>query len=101
MRLALRLGLTLDQVKQQIDSRELAQWLAFDQIDPISYDRVELILARFMALIANTLQSKGNATAADYLPHIKKAKTTDSIAEAENAFRGLFRGTDKPVIRKP
>ena len=100
MRLALRLGMTLHRVKRDISSAELAKWMAFDRIDPFTIDRTELILARFMALIAN-ITGNQHATAADFLPFKRDQDQGDSFEKAANVFRGIFSGANQSTKRKP
>lgn len=98
--MARRLGMSLKQCKADIDSRELAQWIAFDRIDPFTIDRTELIIARFMALISNMMQKNGKATGADFLQFTDKPAKSDNLAKAERLFRGLFNGANQPAKRK-
>ena len=100
MRLARRLGMSLSRCKAEINSRELAQWMAFDRIDPFTVDRTELILARFMALITNLTQSKKKVSGADFLQFIDKPAKSDNLQEAEQYFRGLFNGANQSTERK-
>lgn len=100
MRLALRLGMTLKQLKREISSDELSKWMAFDKIDPFTINRVELILATFMALIAR-ITGNSKAKPVDYLPFARPEPKTDSFAKSANAFRGLFSGANQSIKRKP
>ncbi len=88
MRLALKLGKTLKQVKAEVSSQELTQWMAFDRIDPFTVNRVELMIARFMALL-NYWVTKEKRPAADFLPfHVKPAETAQTMEQKLKAYYG-------------
>lgn len=98
MRLALKLGMSLARVKQEINSAELSQWMAFDKVDPFTVDRIELILARFMALIANMSSKTGNHTAREFLPFAETRRETD-FTKLEQMFKSTY-GANKSTKRK-
>ena len=95
MRLALRLGKTLHQIKQEVSSSELAKWMAFDRIEPFTIDRTELIVASFMALIANMSSKKRQFKANDFLPFAQKKHETD-MTKVQSIMRGMY-GANKSI----
>src|SRR5688572_19982987 len=60
MRLAMRLGMTLDELGRRMSSRELSEWMAFDSIEPIDSDkRAELSAGIIASTLANCHLKRG------------------------------------------
>ena len=58
MTLALRLGRTLDELKQTLTARELRMWIEFDRINPISDRRGDIQAAQISATVLNSQGAK-------------------------------------------
>jgi len=58
MTLALRLGRTLDELKQTLTARELRMWIEFDRINPISDRRGDIQAAQISAAVLNSQGAK-------------------------------------------
>ena len=81
--LALRLGMTLHDLREQMSAEELMLWMAYDRVSPIADIRGD-IQASIVA--ASTLQAQGaKVSAVDLMPKWKDeaAAVVDVAAEAE------------------
>lgn len=58
MSLALRLGRTLGEVLDGIDTYELSLWREFDRLSPLGDERVDLLHAALAATVAQTAGAK-------------------------------------------
>lgn len=58
MTLALRLGRTLDELKQTLTASELRMWIEFDRINPISDRRGDIQAAQISAAVLNSQGAK-------------------------------------------
>ncbi|EOC1196132.1 phage tail assembly protein T [Cronobacter sakazakii] len=58
MTLALRLGRTLDELKQTLTARELRMWIEFDRINPIGDRRGDIQAAQISAAVLNSQGAK-------------------------------------------
>lgn len=65
--MARTLGLTLADLRRRMTVREFRLWSAFYDLDPWGPERIDLMLARVAAVVANC-HSKGGFTEADFLP---------------------------------
>lgn len=48
----------MHEIRRDIDSAELSQWMVYDKIEPFTVNRAELMLAQVLAMIANITQKK-------------------------------------------
>jgi hypothetical protein len=64
------------EAQERIDSREFAEWMAFDQIDPVGDERTDLMLAQLAALFFNANRDSGTSarSPADFMPFTEKTK---------------------------
>ena len=61
------------EAQRSIDSREFAEWLAYDRISPIGPERADWRAAMLAATLANVWRGKGAPLAiADFLPVFDK-----------------------------
>lgn len=58
MRLALRLGKTLGEVMEGMDTYELSLWREFDRLSPIGDERGDLLSATLAATVAQSVGAK-------------------------------------------
>lgn len=91
--LALRLGMTLHDLREQMSAEELMLWMAYDRVSPIADIRGD-IQASIVA--ASTLQAQGaKVTASDMMPKWAPEKVLPvdeehEAAEGEALFRAFL-----------
>ena len=91
--LALRLGMTLHDLREQMSAEELMLWMAYDRVSPIADIRGD-IQASIVA--ASTLQAQGaKVTASDMMPKWAPEKVLpvdeeQEAAEGEALFRSFL-----------
>lgn len=88
--LALKLGMSVRQAQQQIDSAEFAEWVAFNNIHPFMVDRVEYAVAIQSALLANIHSKDKKFTYSDFLIQGKKAPKRQSQDIIMKTLEGLY-----------
>lgn len=93
MKLALRLGRTVRELLAGITSAELTEWRAFDLIEPIGDDRMDLGFGIVSAQIANWAgkslkEGAEPAKPLDYMPFAVKPKLT--LAQKARAVLAKF-----------
>lgn len=52
---------SVERTKERCSSREFAAWVAYQRIEPLGFDRLEVMIAQLSALVANALRGKGRA----------------------------------------
>ena len=82
--MSLVLGIPINQMLDQMDARELAEYLAFDQIEPIGDIRADAAAGVIASTVANCHRSKGKSfTPMDFMPFAdrpaRKKMTTNEI----------------------
>ena len=83
--LALRLGMTLHDLREQMSAEELMLWMAYDRVSPIADIRGD-IQASIVA--ASTLQAQGaKVTATDMMPKWAPEKALP-VNEEQEAVQG-------------
>lgn len=62
--------MSVAQAQQQVSSREFAEWMAYNRIEPFGYERTDLGHAITAATVANSVKGKKGRTAKiiDFLP---------------------------------
>ena len=88
-RLALKLGMTLAEAQQRINSREFAEWIAFDRLDPIAEERADARAAMIAHLLACAFRGKGRAPKfEDFMPDYegRSAGGNQDAAAMEHQF---------------
>jgi len=87
--LALRLGKSVKECQQQIDSAEFSEWIAFNNIYPFIIDRAEYSTAVLASLTANIHSKNGNYTHEDFLlQKERKIQSGETIAATLGALYG-------------
>lgn len=68
-----------------IDSREFAEWMAYDRIDPFGLDRRDYGFAQLAAITANANRGKSTKprTTEDYMPDFGKRFVKRPAADIE------------------
>ena len=93
--LALRLGMTLHDLREQMSAEELMLWMAYDRVSPIGDVRGD-IQASIVA--ASTLQAQGaKVTTSDMMPKWAPEKVLpvdeeQEAAEGEASLRAYLQG---------
>jgi len=87
MTLALRLGRTLDELKQTLTARELRMWIEFDRINPISDRRGDIQAAQISAAVLNSQGAKVSMD--DVILQWNAPEQEDSSAGLEGFFSAL------------
>ncbi|NCG54918.1 phage tail assembly protein T [Serratia fonticola] len=67
MKLALRLGKTLGELRQSMSVSELRLWMAFDQLSPIGDERNDYHAAQITAAVFNSQRTKDPLSIRDTL----------------------------------
>lgn len=97
MRLALRMGRTLRELLATIDSAELTQWLAFDELEPLGADADDYRAALPAAVYINANRAQGAAAVhpLDLLPWSARQRREpvqlddDALVDAFDRLVGL------------
>ncbi len=78
-RLALCLGMTVEELGVRMSSRELSEWLAFERIEPFGDVRADIRQAMTTMFIANQWRKKGQPPIEidAFLPYLPKAQASD------------------------
>lgn len=87
MTLALRLGRTLDELKQTLTARELRMWIEFDRINPISDRRGDIQAAQISAAVLNSQGAKVSMD--DVILQWNAPEQEDSSAGLEGFFAAM------------
>ncbi|MCG1032002.1 DUF4035 domain-containing protein [Leclercia adecarboxylata] len=87
MTLALRLGRTLDELKQTLTARELRMWIEFDRINPISDRRGDIQAAQISAAVLNSQGAKVSMD--DVVLQWNAPEQEDSSAGLEGFFAAM------------
>ena len=83
--------MSVARAQTEIDSREFAEWVAFNSSDPFSINRTEAMLSIVAALIANQGRKQGAKILQpeDFIPKYGPPKR-DSDEDLYVKFRALF-----------
>ncbi|MDL0009127.1 DUF4035 domain-containing protein [Enterobacter roggenkampii] len=87
MTLALRMGRTLDELKQTLTARELRMWIEFDRINPISDRRGDIQAAQISAAVLNSQGAKVSMD--DVILQWNAPEQEESTAGLEGFFAAL------------
>ncbi|WP_312775558.1 phage tail assembly protein T [Atlantibacter hermannii] len=87
MTLALRMGRTLDELKQTLTARELRMWIEFDRINPISDRRGDIQAAQISAAVLNSQGAKVSMD--DVILQWNAPEQEESSAGLEGFFAAL------------
>ena len=88
--LALRLGKTLRELREQLSAEELLLWMAYDRESPISDMRGDVQAA---IIAAAPFQAQGGkVSASDMLPTWKAAPVIEAEEDAEDDFKAFLKG---------
>lgn len=97
------MGKTVRQLLNELDSRELSEWMAFWQIEPWGEERADRRAATVAATVANVHRPKGRRAykAEDFMPHYgpRRPQTWQEQLEIvkgiHNALRSKPRGDSR------
>lgn len=110
--MAAHLGMTVRELLERIDSRELSEWAAYEQVEgPLGGPREDVLAAIIASTVHNTAQSKKGkrVTPKDYLPQWdnRKSQTWQEQLAAVRAINSVLdgkeggRGGDAGGIARP
>ena len=93
--LALALGMTVRELLARMDSRELAEWMAYYQLEPFGGFRGDLHAGLVCSTIANANKGKRGKpfTPADFMPLNKPDNKEQTEDDMRGLLEGLARGT--------
>lgn len=77
--MALRLGKSVKQCQEEIDSREFAEWVAYNNRTSFMVDRVEYSIAILSSLIANIHSKDRRFTYEDFLLRQRKPQQQTAL----------------------
>jgi len=87
-RLALALGMTVEELGERMSSKELSEWIAFNAISPIGDDRADLRAGIVASVVANCHRTKGQPfKPIDFMPF---ASDDQSPKSALNDIRKIM-----------
>lgn len=93
--LALRLGMTLYDLRERMSAEELMLWMAYDRASPIGDVRGDI---QTSIIAASGLQAQGaKVTASDMMPKwapekVQPVDEEQEVAEGEELFRSFLKG---------
>ena len=80
-RLALALGMTVQELGERMSGRELQEWLAYDRLSPIGAERSDLHAGIVASVMANCHRSRGEPfKPSDFMPFLEQPKHTPGQA---------------------
>ena len=91
--LALRLGMSVREAQEKIGEDEFNHWLAFNRIQPIGDDRMDVLFAMLSSLTANINRQKGQRSYNfnDFLPQWRPKRQSEE--DLANLLSGLSFGS--------
>ena len=101
-KLALRLGMTVREVQEKVDAKEFAMWVAYDRMNPIGDDRVDLLFGSLSALIFNIKRGKRtpSKTANEFMPRWSIEASRQTPEEMQKRLLAGFKQHNIAVIYK-
>lgn len=77
------MGMSVSELLSRFSSAELAEWMAYDRIEPFGQRQSDYMMASNMAITANIHSRKGAKpySASDFLPKIKKPMSEQELVE--------------------
>lgn len=92
----------MPELLNRVSSRELTEWMAYDQLEPLPDRRQDLLLASLLALLSNVYRDakkhREPAEPGDFLPWLRldepDPEPVDMLAKIE-ALNALFGGEDR------
>ena len=96
--------MSVSRAQKEIDSREFAEWLAFDRVEPQGEFRADLRAGIIAAVIANVNRGRGTPAfkPADFMPDFDQPAQPDSEAvgaKLRAALKGMNRAHARPRSR--
>lgn len=81
-RLALALGMTVEELGVRMSAKELAEWIGFDRLSPIGDERGDLRAGIVASTIANCHRGRGTQPfrASDFMPFAEQQKESPESA---------------------
>lgn len=100
-RLALKLGKTVRQLLTEIDSHELSEWMAFDQLSPIDSDlRNEIAVGKVTSILYNVNRDENTSEAKDLAAFVPTwGAEYRETAENERFVESIENGREAAIAR--
>lgn len=92
MKLALRLGKTLGELRQSMSISELRLWMAFDRVSPIGDERNDFHSAQISAAVINAQKTKDFVPISDMLLRWNEPEQVDDPEEEDTSGLEAFLG---------
>lgn len=93
LRLAGHLGMTVRDLEDTMDMRELLEWASIAKKGPLGIERLEWLIAQLCAMTYNAHRPKHARTASpdDYMPWMKAEPKDGGFGASQAAFAMLAR----------
>lgn len=90
-KLARELGMSVRRAQREIDSREFAEWIAYDGIEPFGEDRGDLRAGIIAATIANANRGKNSSPfhPKDFMPDFERKHKQQTDEEMQAFMRSV------------
>lgn len=92
-RLALALGKTVAELERELGPDELAKWVAYSQLEPFGYERVEYSIATVAATVAN-VHSRRRYKPDDFMPRYGR-KAQQTVEQMKAKWDGFLAASKK------
>jgi len=93
-RLALSLGMTVAELSERMDSRELSEWMAYNNLEPFGEERADARSGIVAATIANVHRGKNTRPyePKDFMPKFGPAKeqTPDEMKSMAKLITSMY-----------
>ena len=92
--------MSVRQAQREIDSREFAEWIAYDRIDPFGEERADWRVGQLTAMVANLFTKRGQAKAkaTDFMYQDKPKRQT--LAQQRSIFAAFAAAHNAHQARK-
>ena len=87
--------MSVSEAQSRIDSAEFAEWIAYNNTDPFTVNRIENMLGVVAAILVNTNMKRGGRMydAKDFIPKYSKQKKQNG-RDLETKMRAIFNGNN-------
>ncbi len=74
-----------------ISSRQVAEWLAFFELEPYGPQRIDIGFGLVLAEVVGAFKTKGKSPKpSDWYPHLSELEKQQSVEEMQAVFRQVF-----------
>lgn len=87
--------MSVAQAQEDIDSREFAGWLAYNEIDPFGEERADLRAGIIASVTANAFGKRGSShRPRDFMPDFDRRSRQQTVMEMQHKLRALLQVKD-------